>query len=116
MAEAQSGGVFPAQTGAKTAATAKNYDAKIDRPCNIVGISVYDSEEQLNGDLVLVSLLDSAGETTFNFPSGAAGGDTVYCWTGSVPANHLWTVRVNVTGPTATTPVVGVLWRPRGQA
>jgi len=119
MAGVEYGGVFPAlpyETAAKAAATARDYDAKVTKPCNIVGISVYDSGEQLNGDLLLVSMLDENATTIFNFPTGAAGGDTVYSWNGSIPAEKNYVVRVNIIGPTATSPIIRVMWRPRGQA
>jgi hypothetical protein len=107
---------LPYNKGAKVAATAKNYDAKLDKPGTIVGLSVYDSSEALNGDLIQVSLLDENAVAVYHFPDGIAGGDTVYSWNGAIPANSKWTIRITVTGATATTPDVGFLVRPRGQA
>ena len=107
---------LPYNKEAKVAATAKNYNASIHQPGNIVGISVYDAGEALNGTLVQVSLLDENAVSVYHFPQGIAGGDTVYSWNGSVPVNNGWTVRVTVTGETATTPDVGFLFRPVGKA
>jgi len=107
---------LPYNREAKVAATAKNYDAKTHQPGNVVGISVYDSLEALNGDLVQVSLLDDNAVPVYHFPNGTAGGDTVYSWNGSIPADSRWTIRVTVTGATATTPDVSFLFRPRGKA
>jgi hypothetical protein len=116
MPEAYGGPTLPAQSAAKAASTAKDYAFTIERPGNIVGISVHDSGENLNADEVLVKLADSADTVIFNFPSGAAGGTTVYSWNGSIPVDKNFTLTVTVTGPTATTPNVNAMFRPRGQA
>jgi hypothetical protein len=106
----------PYETTAKTAATATNYDAVIEQPCNVVAVSVYDSGEALNGTLVQASLLDTNSIAVFHFPDGVAGGDTVYSWNGSVPARRKWVIRVTLTGATASDAIVRTLVRPRGKA